>query len=244
MEYVIKPKKAVFKSDILNEKEIEVLLKLCENTDLKIPVYMACFYGMRRSEMLGLKWSAIDFESDMITVRHSVTNYRTKDGTVCRSFKDETKTSSSYRSFPLLKEIKEILMEQKQWIESNKKDFREKYNNEFSEYINVNALGEILKPDYVTRNFNRLLEKNGVKKVRFHDLRHSCATRLLNLGANLKDIQEWLGHSTLSTTTSIYTHYSYHNKVITSKLIEKAYESPKEQRDIEQLGGTMEVQMR
>lgn len=78
MEYVIKPKKAVFKSDILYEKENEVLLKLCENTDLKIPVYMACFYGMRRSEMLGLKWSTIDFESDMITVRHSVTTVELK----------------------------------------------------------------------------------------------------------------------------------------------------------------------
>lgn len=163
---------------------------------------------------------------------------------MCRTFKDDTKASSSYRSFPLLKEIKDILIEQKQWIENNKKDFREKYNNEFNDYINVNALGEILKSDYITRNFNRLLEKNGVKKVRFHDLRHSCATRLLNLGANLKDIQEWLGHSTLSTATSIYTHYSYHNKVITSKLIERAHESSNEQTDIEQLGGTMEVQMR
>ncbi|MPN37375.1 hypothetical protein SDC9_184892 [bioreactor metagenome] len=114
MEYIIKPKKALYKSEILNEKEVENLLKVCNGTMMKIPIYMACFYGLRRSEMLGLKWNAIDFESNTITVRYSVTNCRTKNGTVCRTFKDEAKTSSSYRSFPLLKEIKEILIEQKQ----------------------------------------------------------------------------------------------------------------------------------
>lgn len=82
---------------------------------------MACFYGLRRSEMFGLKWSVFDLESDIITFLNSVTKCRTKEGNVCRTSKDETKTSSSYRSFPLLKEIKEIFIEQKEWIENNKR---------------------------------------------------------------------------------------------------------------------------
>lgn len=109
MEYVIKPKKAVFKSETLNEKEIENLLKVCNEAEIKISIYSLFLW-------ITQKWkrSAIYYESDIITARRSVTNCRTKNGTVCRTFKDETKTSSSYRSFPLLKEIKEILIEQKQ----------------------------------------------------------------------------------------------------------------------------------
>lgn len=67
--------------------------------------------------------------------------------------------------------------------------------------------------------FQKLLQKNGLKRIRFHDLRHSCASLLYAHGVSLKDIQEWLGHSTISTTANIYTHLDYSSKETSANAI-------------------------
>lgn len=64
----------------------------------------------------------------------------------------------------------------------------------------------ILRPNYVTEHFGWVIEKYGLKKIRFHDLRHTCASLLLNKGISIKQIQIWLGHSTYATTADIYAH--------------------------------------
>ena len=79
--------------------------------------------------------------------------------------------------------------------------------------------GSPLKPEYVSRRFDKLLRENGLPKIRFHDLRHSAASLLLELGFSLKDIQEWLGHSDIATTANIYSHLQYKAKV---EMAEKA----------------------
>ena len=75
------------------------------------------------------------------------------------------------------------------------------------------------KPNFVTQHFYLLLERNGLKKIRFHDLRHSCASLLYASGVGLKEIQEWLGHSDIGTTSDIYTHLDYNNKVSSANLL-------------------------
>lgn len=75
------------------------------------------------------------------------------------------------------------------------------------------------QPEYVSRRFDKLLRENGLPKIRFHDLRHSAASLLLELGFSLKDIQEWLGHSDIATTANIYSHLQYKSKV---EMVEKA----------------------
>jgi integrase len=87
------------------------------------------------------------------------------------------------------------------------------YNHEFDNYICVNAMGDLIQPDYVTDVFPKLLAKHKLKKIRFHDLRHSCATLLLNLGFSMKEIQEWLGHSDFQITAKTYAHVDYKNKI-------------------------------
>ena len=66
--------------------------------------------------------------------------------------------------------------------------------------------GELYRPDYVTKRFKKLLEENNMPELRFHDLRHSCASVLASNGYQLKDVQEWLGHSDIGVTANTYTH--------------------------------------
>ena len=94
-----------------------------------------------------------------------------------------------------------------------KKVMRSAYSKEYTDYVCVDALGKLYDPDFVTGHFGQLLKKHNLKKIRFHDLRHSCASVLLAQGVPMKQIQEWLGHSDFSTTANIYAHLDYSSKV-------------------------------
>ena len=83
--------------------------------------------------------------------------------------------------------------------------------------IFVDEMGNLIKPGYITDGFARLLRDNHLRSIRFHDLRHSCASLLLTGGVPMKQIQEWLGHSDFSTTANIYAHLDYSSKITTAE---------------------------
>ena len=93
------------------------------------------------------------------------------------------------------------------------------YCEDFLDYVYVNAIGQRIKPGYLTQAFPQFLEKHGMRRIRFHDLRHSCATLLYANGVALKNIREWLGHSDIGTTSNIYTHLDYNSKVASANKI-------------------------
>ena len=74
-------------------------------------------------------------------------------------------------------------------------------------------MGGLITPHYITQRFPEILEKHKLRRIRFHDLRHSCASLLLSNGVPMKQIQEWLGHSDFSTTANIYAHLDYNSKI-------------------------------
>ena len=84
--------------------------------------------------------------------------------------------------------------------------FKSSYSREYDDYVCVNQLGELMKPSYVTEHFAAIIQVLGLRKIRFHDLRHSCASVLLAQGVPMKQIQEWLGHSDMSTTANSDSH--------------------------------------
>ena len=103
--------------------------------------------------------------------------------------------------------------------EENRKLCGSCYCTDYLDYIYVNEIGEIIKPDYLTTHFKAFLEEHNMPHIRFHDLRHSCATLLFAQGVPMKEIQAWLGHSTIGTTANIYTHLDENSKINSANAI-------------------------
>ena len=137
----------------------------------------------------------MDFMKGIMTIKHTVVRHITVIE------KDKTKNVSSYRSFPLLPEIRALFLDLRAQSEENSKLFGNNYVQ--NDYIFRWADGRPFAPDFVTQKFNKLLKQNNLPHIRFRDLRHSCASNLLAMGFNLKDISEWLGHSDIQITANI-----------------------------------------
>ena len=202
---IARPKAEEHQVEYLGKDALNELFVACKGAKIELPILIAAFYGLRRGEIAGLKWNAIDFENDMISVLHTVSP-AVVDGKRQLVAKDRAKTKSSIRSLPLVADFKKLLIEHKSKQERNKKTYGNSYSKQYKGYVFTNEFGEILKPDYLSDNLGLVIEKNNLKKVTFHSLRHSCASLLLANGVSMKQIQEWLGHSNFSTTANLYTH--------------------------------------
>lgn len=198
--------------DYYRLEELEQLLEATKAHPYSLLIQISAFYGLRRSEALGLKWDAIDFERNTITIRHIVANAKI-DGKCEIICADRAKTKSSLRSLPRVKNIREKLLALKEQQKENKRICANCYNREYDGYVFVDAMENIFNPRNLSSNFRRLLEQADLRHIRFHDLRHSCASLLLANGVPLKQIQEWLGHSDFSTTANIYAHLDYTSKL-------------------------------
>ena len=137
----------------------------------------------------------------------------TLDGKVQLVAADTTKTKSSLRTLPLVPFVKERLLVLKKEQENNRRLCGRSYHKQFAGYVCINEMGDLIKPHYVTEQFPKLLDANGLRRIRFHDLRYSCASRMLANGVPMKQIQDWLGHSDFSTTANIYAHLDYSTKL-------------------------------
>ena len=175
---------------------------------LELCVKIAAYYGLRRSEVLGLRWDAVDFEKKTLSISHKVIEMSV-DGKFVPVGEDVLKTKSSFRTLPLIPVIEDLLLAQKERQKKNRQLFKGSYCQDYRDYICVDENGKLLRPNFVTEHFGWIIRKYGLRKIRFHDLRHTCASLLLSSGIPMKQIQIWLGHSTFSTTADIYAHLDF-----------------------------------
>ena len=209
---VERPRKEKFIGSSYDKKEINTLFDIIQGHPLEVAIKLAAFYGLRREEIIGLKWTAIDFENNTLTIQHTVTECNL-DGKHIEESSDTAKTDSSLRTMPLVTNFREMLLAKKEKQEHYRKLCGRSYCKEYLDYIFVNEMGERWKPRYLSDGFKRILEQNGLRRIRFHDLRHTCASLLLANNVPMKKIQEWLGHNDFSTTANIYAHLDFQSKI-------------------------------
>ena len=173
---VDRPKTDGYKANFYTIDEIQKLFECIKEHECKLPIMLTAMYGFRRSEVLGLKWEAIDFGNKLIYVRHK------------------------------------IIETHKEQVENNKKLLGKSYDTRYLDYVCVDNLGRLILPNRLSHNFIKIIRKNNLKHIRFHDLRHSCASIMLSNGVPMKQIQEWLGHADFGTTANIYSHLDYKTK--------------------------------
>lgn len=213
---VDRPKKNDFQPVFLDAAQLVKLFEVVRGTKLELPVLVAAFYGLRRGEVLGLKWDAIDFERGTITIKRTLTT-AVIDGKETIIEQNSAKTKSSMRTMPLVGSFRQYFEEVKAAQELNKKVCGNSYNYDYDGFVFVDEMGERMKPEYLTSAFPAFIQKHGMPKMRFHDLRHSCASLLLANGVPLKQIQDWLGHSDFSTTANIYAHLDYSSRITSAQ---------------------------
>ena len=168
---VDRPKKNDFQPVFLDAAELQHLFEVVKGTKLELPVLVAAFYGLRRGEVLGLKWDAIDFERGTLTIKRTVTSVNVGGKTQIID-QESAKTKSSMRTLPLVGRFNEYFAEVKAAQELNKQVCGNCYNYEYDGFVFVDELGERMRPDYLTSQFPAFIQRHGMKKMRFHDLRH------------------------------------------------------------------------
>ncbi len=203
-QHVILPKNVRYESHFYTVEQLNQFFEAIRDEPLYPLLKITAIYGLRRSEVLGLKWDSIDFGAGTMTIRHTVSK-------VTKAVeKDKTKNATSYRSFPLTEEAQRIFQAAKAEEEKNRRLFGRQYQE--SDYVFKWADGRSYSPDYITSKFPALLKKHGMPHIRLHELRHSCASLLINAGFTLKDVQEWMGHADIKMTANIYGHLDVSRK--------------------------------
>ena len=212
------PKKERFTgAKFYNKQQIERLLEISKDGPLEIVLLLTLFYGLRRSEVLGLKWDAVDFERRTITIKHTVVIV---GKTIHKQ--DRTKNDSSYASFPM---PDKIISQLERWRE-RQQELKALQPNDYHDegYICTKPNGELLLPNYVSQHFALMLKKHDMPHIRFHDLRHSSASYLKHLGFDLKDIQTWLRHKDIQTTMNLYTHLDMEAKENIANILDAKFQ--------------------
>ena len=204
-QFVVLPKQEPYQSSYYSAEQLQSLFDAIQDDPLCPLVKITAIYGLRRSELLGLKWDSLDFDANRLTIRHTVA----KVTEVVE--KDKTKNASSFRSFPLTDEARSIFLAAKARERENRLLFGSAYQE--NDYVFKRDDGRPYPPDYITKHFSKLLKKHSLPHIRFHELRHSCASLLLNSGFTLKDVQEWMGHADIKMTANIYGHLDVTRKL-------------------------------
>ena len=214
------PKKQKHIADYYTDDELQTLLMRCKGSNLETIILLAACFGLRRGEIIGLRWDSIDFDNNTISIVGVVKDKGSSGSKKENLYYEETaKTDSSIRSFPMHPTVKDYLQKLKQTQDIQKQEAT--YNHTWDGFVCVKSNGDIIPLEYVTRRFPKLCESCGLKKIKLHELRHSNITFMLEQGANMKEIQEWAGHSSYLTTANTYSHIHSKSKERMSACLNK-----------------------
>lgn len=207
-----------FCGNFLNTEQFDLVLSKIKHTAIYTPVFIAGTMGLRRSEVLGLRWSDINFEQRTMCIQHTVVKC-VKNHKTTLIFSDVPKTRSSRRTLPLPDSVYSYLkwLKHKQCLSYAAN--RSSYSRQYLQYICVDSKGILIQPDELSVRYIRLMNEMHLR-CRFHDLRHTCASLLVQHGVPMKAVSAWLGHSSLAVTSDIYTLLTFQEKLNVANTIE------------------------
>lgn len=193
------PKVPVREMHYLSPEQARQLLKAAEGDPLEALYRLALTTGLRQGEILGLKWPDLDWNTNVIHIRRTIT--RDEAG---KPVEGEPKSAKSRRTVHLPQSTIVALRRHRHLqMETQIRALAWEHHN----YIFTNQVGRPIDVGYLARrSFQPLLERAGLPKIRFHDLRHTAATLLLTQGVHVKVVSEMLGHSQISLTLDTYSH--------------------------------------
>ena len=174
-----------------------------------------------------MRWSRIDMEKREVLLDTKVVEVEIDGEKILKPI-EEMKNSSSRRSLPIPAPVYEMLVEQKAQQDLYRRMFKGSYNRKYDDYICVDQLGGLIRPNRVTQRFADLIKQYGLRKIRFHDLRHTFASILINQDVPLLNVSTFLGHSDLSTTANIYAHLDKSKKQESADVISSIFNKAKE----------------
>jgi len=234
--HTILPKKKKYEAKVLTEEEVLRIIELGVEEDIYPLVVLCVTCGLRRGEALALRWENVQFQEHRIRIVGNLCRVGQEDDENGKRHSVyevlEPKTKSSIRTVYLPEIAYQALLLQKQRQERDKEEYAEIYLD--NGFVFARPDGRHLNPRQMLEHFHKFLVKYGITDIRFHDLRHTAATMMLEADISIKIVQDILGHSNLATTADIYSHISENKKEQAIRQLELAYrnKSVSEQRYI------------
>lgn len=202
------PKVVMPEAKFYSADELRTLIIKTTGTPMEPVIRLAAWFGLRRGEIIGLRWSSINFDAKVLSISGTI---KDKGASGSKAYYSATaKTKTSLRSFPLNDEMIVYLKNLK--TEQDQRRSMTHYNHEWDDFVCVWNNGDLLRPGYVTQTFPKLCEECGLRKLKLHELRHTNISLLLSEGANMKEVQVWAGHTNYNTTANTYAHVLVNSK--------------------------------
>lgn len=196
------PKMEKHMHNFYSDDQLKALLAAIKGTDFEPPILLAAWFGLRRGEILGVKWDCIDFKEKTLYIRGTIKD-QGKDG--CKIYYEKSaKTASAIRSFPLTDEQVSYFTTLK--TKQEKQRIAPEYCQDWKGFVCVYGNGKLIPPNTLSHAVPELCEKSGLPRLKLHELRHTNISLLVQNGVSIVEASKWAGHSNPSTTANIYAH--------------------------------------